>query len=91
MQLKNLQLHNLRSFKSDVVPFDPRLTVLVGARTAERAAAGAVSFAIAYRDIHGFTTRFVIAAVLIGSLSVANRHGRLQEQAPADRVGRCPA
>ena len=37
--------------------------------------------AIAYRAIqNGFTARFVTAAVLIESLSVASRHGRLQEQ-----------
>ena len=35
--------------------------------------------AIAYRAIqNGFTARFVTAAVLIESLSVASRHGRLQ-------------
>ena len=37
--------------------------------------------AIAYRAIqNGFTARFVTAAVLIESLSVASRHGKLQEQ-----------
>ena len=37
--------------------------------------------AIAYRAIqNGFTARFVTAAVLIESLSVASRQGRLQEQ-----------
>ena len=37
--------------------------------------------AIAYRAIqHGFTARFVTAAVLIESLPVASRQGRLQEE-----------